>query len=114
MKAIKRLLVVAILFQLTVVSTSLAESFGPQHDKVVSIFKSNDEPTAKDAVWTTINTFKVGVINDGSNRSGYAQYVCEVLNDEGFKGKGVWVQVIDIVKLNKSGKWVKLGETHCR
>lgn len=93
---------------------SYSESFGPNYDKVVKLFQSNAEPTAKDAVWTQKDIFKVGVIDDGTNRNGYAQYVCEVLYDEGFKGRQVWVQVIDIIKLNNSGKWVKLGEARCR
>lgn len=74
---------------------------------------SADEPTSKDAVWTADDIFKVGVINDGTDRSGYAEYVCNVLYDYGFKGKKVWVQVIDIVKLTRSSKWEKLGEAHC-
>lgn len=90
-----------------------AESFGPQHDKVQKYFQSGAEKTTKDAIWTAKNIFKVGVLDDNSNRDGYAQYVCEVLNDHGFKGKKVSVQVIDIVKLSKNGAWVKLGEAQC-
>jgi hypothetical protein len=37
-----------------------------------------------------------------------------VLDDYGFKGKGVWVKIIDIVKLKQSDQWVKLGDTHCK
>jgi len=74
---------------------------------------SADEPTSKDAVWTSDDIFKVGVISDGTDRSGYAEYVCNVLYEHGFKGKKVWVQVIDIVKLTRTNKWEKLGEAHC-
>lgn len=74
---------------------------------------SRDEPTSKDAVWTADDVFKVGVIDDGTDRSGYAEYVCNVLYDYGFKEKKVWVQVIDIVKLTRTNKWEKLGEAHC-
>ena len=65
-------------------------------------------------MWTSIDIFKVSVINDGSRRDCYADYVCQVLYDYGFKGKKVWVQVIDIVKLTRNGDWVKLGESHCQ
>jgi hypothetical protein len=71
-------------------------------------------PVAKDAIWTAKDIFKIGVIDDGSRRDGYAQYVCEILYDEGFKGHKVWIQVIDIVKLTQNGSWVKLGEAHCQ
>jgi hypothetical protein len=91
-----------------------AESFGPKHAKVAKFFQSNQEPVAKDAIWTAKDIFKVGVIDDGSRRDGYAQYICEVLYDEGFNGHKVWVQVIDIVKLTRNGSWVKLGEAHCQ
>ncbi|HEY9200007.1 MAG TPA: hypothetical protein VIQ81_00295 [Gammaproteobacteria bacterium] len=91
-----------------------ADTYSEKHTEVEKLFKSNEEKTTKDAIWTANNIFKVGVINDGSNRNGYAQYVCSVLDDYGFKGKGIWVQVIDIVKLTSNGKWVKLGESRCK
>lgn len=91
-----------------------AETYSAQHEKVKKLFQSNEEKTAKDAVWTSRDIFKVGVINDGSRRDGYADYVCQVLYDYGFKGKKVWVQVIDIVKLTRNGDWVKLGESRCQ
>lgn len=90
-----------------------SETYSPKHEKVKKLFQGQSEPTAKDAVWTANNIFKVGVIDNGSRRDGYAQYVCEVLYDEGFKDKKVWVQIIDIVKLTRNGKWEKLGEAHC-
>ena len=84
------------------------------HLEVQNLFKGDDEPTAKDALWTNKGIFKVGVIDDGTRRDGYAEYVCTVLYDYGFSGKQVWVQIIDIVKLSNSGKWVKLGEARCK
>lgn len=91
-----------------------AETYSAQHEKVKKLFQSNEEKTAKDAIWTSRDIFKVGVINDGGRRDGYADYVCQVLYDYGFKGKKVWVQVIDVVKLTRNGDWVKLGESHCQ
>lgn len=91
-----------------------AESFSLQHETVRQIFQSPEEPTAKDAVWTANNIFKVGVFDTGANRNGYAEYVCQVLYEHGFKGQEVWVQVIDFGKLNRDGKWVRLGDAHCQ
>lgn len=91
-----------------------AETFSVQHEQVKKLFQSKKEKTAKDAMWTKRDIFKVGVINDGTSRDGYADYVCEVLYDYGFKGEKVWVQVIDIVKLTQNGDWVKLGESRCQ
>jgi len=79
---------------------------------VLNQFKSKAEPTAKDALWTSETMFKVGVLDNGSDRYLYAQYVCDVLAENGIKG--VSVQIIDIVKLVRTNKWVKLGENHCK
>lgn len=83
------------------------------HLEVQNLFKGETEPTAKDALWTAQGIFKVGVIDDGTSRSGYADYICSVLYDYGFSGKRIWVQIIDIVQLRNSGKWVKLGGARC-
>ncbi len=79
---------------------------------VVDHFKNN-EKIAKDSVWASKTMFKVGVLDDGSNRDGYASYVCQVLEDYGFKGAAMTVQIIDIQKLVSTDKWIKLGEAHC-
>ncbi len=103
-----------------VTSASLETSWGQQpasfeqiKELVATHFKSNKEPTAKDAVWTSDYNFKVGVIDDGSRRDGYANYVCEMLHAVSLKGKGIDVSVIDIAKLVSSGKWITLGRARC-
>jgi hypothetical protein len=95
------------------VKIAFAEEYSENHEKAKRYFLSDEEPIVKDATWTAENIFKVGVIDDGSNRNGYASYVCLVLSDYGFQNKKIYVQVIDIVKLRQQGKWVKLGECHC-
>lgn len=111
----KQLIAIALGVAFSVVAAQAnAETYSAQHEKVKKLFQSNQEKTAKDAVWTARDIFKVGVINDGSRRDGYADYVCQVLYDYGFKGKKVWVQVIDVVKLTRNGDWVRLGESHCQ
>lgn len=76
---------------------------------VMNQFKSKTEPTAKAALWTSPTVFKVGVLDNGSDRGFYAQCVCGVMADNGIKG--VSVQVIDVVQLVRKDKWVKLGES---
>jgi hypothetical protein len=93
---------------------AMAENYSVNHENVRKLFQSNEEKTAKDAVWTANNIFKVGVISNGKNRNGYAQYVCSVLDDYGFNGKGIWVQIIDIIKLTNDEQWKKLGESRCK
>jgi hypothetical protein len=112
----KRNCIILFLWIYVVVSsnTFAAQSYSANHEKVTKLFQSNQEKTAKDAIWTTQNIFKIGVFDDASSRNGYARYVCSVLYDYGFKGKRVWVQIIDIIELTKNGKWVKLGEARCK
>lgn len=81
---------------------------------LVEHFKGSKEPTAKDAAWTSNTTFKVGVLDDGSPRDGYAMYVCEVLHENGFKGRKILVRIIDIAKLVRTGKWINLGTAWCQ
>lgn len=83
-----------------------------RHTDMENYFKSDEEPTAKDALWTSKHFFKVGVFDDGTDRSGYALYVCQNLSDKRMSN-GVTVHVIDIIKLSAQGKWVKLGEANC-
>ena len=83
------------------------------YDEVVAHFISANEKTARDAVWTSKNTFKVGVVNDGSSRDGYASYVCGVLYDYGFKGRDVYVYVIDAALMARSGEFKTLGKSRC-
>ncbi len=87
--------------------------YSPAHEEVEMLFRSSKEPTAKDAIWTQEKIFKVGVLNDGYSQDGYAQYICLILEEHGFKGKGIWVHVIDIVQLADHGKWIKLGQKRC-
>lgn len=92
---------------------AVAGEYSLQHKKIQDRFRSKEEPTAKDAIWTSPDIFKVGVLNDGSQRDGYADYVCQILYQQGFQGKHIYVQIIDIAKLQRDSEWVKLGEKVC-
>lgn len=82
--------------------------------KVKDVFSgSTDEPTSKDAAWSSPTTFKVAVLDDGTPRNGYAQYVCMVLDDYGFKGRAVTVQIVDGGQLPLTDEARKLGEAKC-
>ncbi|MGJ8619584.1 MAG: hypothetical protein ACSHWN_04570 [Methylophilaceae bacterium] len=85
----------------------------PAKEKVMAHFISDEEPTAKDASWTADDIFKIGVIDNGENRNGYAEYACQVLNDHGLNNQNIWVQIIDIEKVVNNQEFQKLGEAHC-
>lgn len=84
-------------------------------EKVKQYFVGKDEPSVKDATWTAPYMFKVGVIDDGTPRDGFAKYVCETLRgDFAIKDKQLAVEVIDIQKLVSTNKWVTLGKANCQ
>jgi hypothetical protein len=110
----KGIIAFVLVAMLTAAFSVSAKRYSDQHQAVVRLFQSDKEKTAKDAVWTNRAIFKVGVFDNGSRRDGYAEYVCFALYDHGFKGKRVWVQIIDWAQLMRDGKWVKLGEARCQ
>ena len=65
----KKLLMIILALTLTTPALIHAESFGPQHDKIVSFFQGETEPNALDAVWDSKSVFKIGVIDDGKART---------------------------------------------
>ena len=111
-------LIRAVLAALPPLLLATAAAAGPslsaQHQAALRQFTSGTEPLVKDAIWTADRMFKVGVLDNGTPRDGYAQYVCESLYDHGFKGRQVSVHVVDIALLKRTGKWVRLGEARCK
>lgn len=104
-----------LLFLLACLATgSSAIELDAKRAAVQAQFKSKAEPTAKDALWTSPTMFKVGVMDNGTPRDGYAMYVCEEIRDHGIRDSGLRVQIIDVVKLVRQNKWVTLGEASCK
>lgn len=109
----KNLLIITLALMFATPALIHAKSFGPKYDKIVSFFQGETEPNALDAMWDTESIFKVGAIDDGKSQDNYANYVCEILYNEGFRGQGVKVTIIDIEKLAYKQKWVALGKASC-
>ncbi len=104
----KKLIIVTMIMAFT--STAYAGG----KEAIIKHFIGPAEKTALDAAWTSPTTFSVGVKDDGSNRNGYAQYVCSVLPDFNINTSGITVKIIDVVKLHNNKKWVTLGKVRCR
>ena len=109
----KKQMILLAMSLVALVSISFAGSFGPHHDKVVDIFQGDGEPSAKFAVWSKPDVFKVAIIYEGSNRDDYARHVCKVLDDEGFRGKSVLVHILDADKLTHN-EWAVIGKARCK
>jgi hypothetical protein len=91
-------------------AAALAAPSKPQEAFAVYL-KSGAEPKVKDAVWMTDKNLYVGVIDDGSNRGGLADYICSLAKDKGLAPD--LVKVIDIAQVARTGKFRSLGESRC-
>ncbi|MGQ7959900.1 hypothetical protein ACUTAF_19645 [Pseudomonas sp. SP16.1] len=107
-----RLITIILAAALTAPALATAKPNQAQNDFITYLVKSGEEPKVKDAVWMTDRNLYVGVIDDGSSRDGFAEYICSVADDHGLKPS--LVKIIDIVKVSRTGKFVELGKTYCR
>lgn len=60
------------------------------------------EPKIKDLLFQPDQAvqWQIGVLDDGTNRVGYARYVCEVLKDHGALQPNSHVRIVDIAKIS--------------
>lgn len=107
-----RLTTIAFAAALAVPMFASAAPSQAQRDFVNYLIKSGDEPKVKDATWMTDRNLYVGVIDDSTRRDGFADYICMVAADHGFKPE--MVKVIDVVKVVQTGKFTELGKAYCR
>lgn len=82
--------------------------------KVKDLMKA--EPKVKDFVLTDANVLYVSVIDNGTNRDGYADYMCSVMREA-----HVNVLKVKVVKLGSqkdpkrdNAYGIKLGESQCK
>lgn len=70
------------------------------------------EPRIKDVGWLDEknNSILIGVLDDGSSRDGYAEYICNMMNDHELHG-GI-VRIMDVSAATRD-KWKELGRANC-
>jgi len=92
----------------------ITASVYPQSPEIKAKLKMlmNDEPKVKDYVLTDANVFYASVLDDGTNRNGYAQYLYYALKGENIKLFKVVVVRLGSQKDPKrdNAYGVKLGE----
>tara|TARA_R110002124_G_scaffold89707_1_gene229338 strand:- start:4743 stop:5237 length:495 start_codon:yes stop_codon:yes gene_type:complete len=75
------------------------------------------EPKIKDVLYQpdAAVQWQVGVIDDGTSRTGYAQYICMLLADHGAIVPGTHVRIVDIVKVKGGANFrsAALGHVAC-
>ncbi len=105
-----------IIFLLLLIATScfaLTESFGPEYDSVVKIFQGEEEPDVMDAIWGNQGLLKIGVFKHDRDYAQYANHACDIIEKNGFQGKTVTIQIVDLKKLAETEEWVVLGQAQC-
>ena len=90
------------------------ESFGTEYDIVIKIFQGEEEPDAIDAIWSNQALLKIGVFKHGMDYDQYASHACDIIEKNGFQGKTIAIQIIDLKKLAEAKEWVVLGQAQCR
>ena len=87
-----------------------------QRDTVEAMFKrEGGDGRAQGSTWPEARVFAVGVKKDMGYISEYAEYVCNVLKDNGLGGKEVYVEIVDIDRLYQArGGWKSLQRTQCK
>ncbi|DAB39946.1 MAG TPA: hypothetical protein CFH81_06945 [Sulfurovum sp. UBA12169] len=97
-----------------------AETEKQEKEKIIAPLKKDflahmkeKEKIVQDAIWNGDRYFYVAVYDDGSNRNGYAEYVCQVAYEKGLRGEKIYVKVVDYTKVLQNQGFVKLGEAFC-
>jgi hypothetical protein len=84
--------------------------------KALALLKA--EPKVKDVLYqpNAAVRWSVGIFDDGTNRNGYAEYLCLTLKDAGVDQKGTIVRVVDMAKIAQGGvpgRETSLGSMNC-
>lgn len=72
------------------------------------------EAQVKDVAFTEAGNLYVGVVDDGSSRDGYAQYLCEVVKDYATGDGRVLIKIIDVAAAARDEGLKELGSHWCR
>ncbi len=110
----KKTLLFLLIISIAVPGFALVKSFGPEHETVVKIFQGEEESDAMDAIWKTETLLRIGVFKHGNDYDEYASHACTVIEKNGFEGKAVAIQIIDLKKLAETEEWVVLGQAQCK
>ncbi|MCM3419015.1 hypothetical protein [Sphingopyxis alaskensis] len=75
------------------------------------------EPKVKDLSYSATDTvqWNVGVLDDGSRRTGYAEYLCSVIGEKGALAGRTHVRIVDIAKVAQGSDFrdANLGHVIC-
>ena len=101
----------------TILLHSCGEVESPMENKgnIQALDEIKKEPKIHEAFINDANVLYVSVDDDGSNRDGYAQYLCEILKEK--KASCSMVKVIKVNSMNDPNSdnafGIVLGESNC-
>lgn len=116
-KNFKKKFVAITVIQLLFLIIGCGESVKPidEPNNKVALVEIKKEPKIKEAIITDANVLYVTVEDDGTNRNGYAEYLCGILKEN--KASTSWVKIIKINSMNDENSdnayGVLLGEAMC-
>ena len=96
----------------SITTPATADTLAPWQEKAVTLTKA--EGKVIEARWSNTDSFWVMVDDDGSDRTGFAQYVCLILNDAGRpEGTFAAITVWD-AKAATTAQPKQLGKAYCQ
>lgn len=84
----------------------------PLHNRAAEHIVTS-EKSVFEAVWFNQNYLRVTRYATGSSQDGFAEYLCYSLQETGYKGPPVTLEIIDVVKLVRQKEWDVIGEANC-
>lgn len=116
-KNFKNLFVAFAVSQLFFFTIGCGESVKPadEPNNKVALEEIKKEPKIKEAFITDANVLYVSVEDDGTNRNGYAEYLCGILKEN--KASTSWVKIVKVNSIDSENSdnayGVLLGESMC-
>jgi hypothetical protein len=99
-------------------ATDALKSTTPSEQAISLVKKAiHAEPTVKDLLYQPGQAveWQIGVLDNGSSRVGYANYICEVLAQHGALKPATHVRIVDIVRVSRGESFrdASLGHVSC-
>lgn len=113
----KKLFIAFAVSQLFFFTTGCGESVKPidEPNNKIALEEIKKEPKIKEAFITDANVLYVSVEDDGTNRNGYAEYLCGILKEN--KASTSWVKIVKVNSIDAENSdnayGVLLGEAMC-
>lgn len=82
-----------------------------QRQQMLKIILKEKSVLAAD--WASTHIINVGMLNRGGSYNGYAESLCMEISQPKFKGKRVFIVIVDYAKAAKDGTLIKIGEHFC-